>query len=236
MKSTKNNGLAREHFSWRRHFGARQDLESEFCAGPEHLAGLAERSRKGPPGPSGVKCRRWGSGDADAQLMLRYAAGDARAFDELLRAQSRGSVAVHPPPGARCGGHRRRFPGMLVARHRQPRTLPAHGTLHDLALPDRAQLLHGSLAEKRAARGARGRRMTTRSRPPPMRQRAARSRSPSPAKHGGGSRSRSPGCRRNSASHSFYMWRADCRWRKLRNKRAPAPRRRRAGCVTRSRG
>ena len=42
---------------------------------------------------------------------------------------------------------------MLVARDRQPRALPAHGAIHDLALPDRAQLLHGSLAKsgRRAA-------------------------------------------------------------------------------------
>ena len=31
-----------------------------------------------------------GGGDADAQLMLRYAAGDARAFDELYTAHRHG--------------------------------------------------------------------------------------------------------------------------------------------------
>ena len=31
-----------------------------------------------------------GGGDADAQLMLRYAAGDARAFDELYAAHRHG--------------------------------------------------------------------------------------------------------------------------------------------------
>lgn len=36
-----------------------------------------------PAEPSAVECPAMEAGDADAQLMLRYAAGDARAFDEL---------------------------------------------------------------------------------------------------------------------------------------------------------
>jgi RNA polymerase sigma-70 factor (ECF subfamily) len=53
-----------------------------FCASAEHHSAFSGVSR--------VDCRalrvEWpamSEGDADAQLMLRYAAGDARAFDEL---------------------------------------------------------------------------------------------------------------------------------------------------------
>ena len=39
--------------------------------------------KKEPAGPSSVKLPAMEAGDADAQLMLRYAGGDARAFDQL---------------------------------------------------------------------------------------------------------------------------------------------------------
>ncbi|HWN07322.1 MAG TPA: hypothetical protein VNO53_09175, partial [Steroidobacteraceae bacterium] len=50
--------------------------KTEPFLGPAGVLGTDAR-------PFRVELRPMGEGDADAQLMLRYAAGDARAFDAL---------------------------------------------------------------------------------------------------------------------------------------------------------
>src|SRR5688572_27179624 len=61
--------------------GGRRDFlrKTEHLEGPSDVPETAAR-------PFGVEWPAMGEGDADAQLMLRYAAGDARAFDELYAA------------------------------------------------------------------------------------------------------------------------------------------------------
>src|SRR6187402_2467650 len=51
-------------------------LEREPARGAQRVSGTAGRSLR-------VELPPMGEGDADAQSMLRYAAGDARAFDAL---------------------------------------------------------------------------------------------------------------------------------------------------------
>jgi RNA polymerase sigma-70 factor (ECF subfamily) len=68
--------------------GPRQLLTAGFCAKVEHFpgtAGVEETAAR----PFRVELPPMGDGDADAQLMLRYAGGDARAFDALYEAHRR---------------------------------------------------------------------------------------------------------------------------------------------------
>ena len=60
-----------------------------FCAGTEHFR-TSRALKETVPRAYRVEWPPMGAGDADAQLMVRYAAGDARAFDALYAAHKGG--------------------------------------------------------------------------------------------------------------------------------------------------
>ncbi len=84
-----NNGLEDEKSVLRASRGLPGSRRQRFFAQEdEHFPGLAGVQGTAAR-PFRVELRPMGEGDADAQLMLRYAAGDARAFDALYEAHRR---------------------------------------------------------------------------------------------------------------------------------------------------